>query len=299
MSGIFGLEVILGWALTVGGLSLLLKRTGIPYESNIFHQCKHFTSISDLQKEWYKLLQHNFTLISKRLSLKKGSSLEAFAKARALESSLHQVPLLKHVLLHVNNDALKIAQNLLEKASKAYQSKNLDSFQNYSVKAKNILEKAIGESYSLLVKTQRKLVTESISQSLQDMGYKVDHYHDDRGEALFAVKGSQGIGVVVEELVHIDTIGFSGISCTNEITILTELLKKKGFLIKQKHLRIHGKKEGGQLIQKAQRIAHEKHLSPAKALLEAHFDIPESYSKESNQRLWALVWGKQMNFTGR
>ena len=117
------------------------------------------------------------------------------------------------------------------------------------------LEKLAGEVQEELCRVERKVMSDTTSSVLKEMGYLVER----KGGLL---KGSRGLTCIWAEVnqfgdLSMDMSGFSGLACVEEMHRIENKLKERGVDMKRKASQSHYRPEGGVLVQKIEKVFPE------------------------------------------
>ncbi len=300
MSELFlGLAVFAGASAFAAGSAVgmalyrLFQKAGVPFESSLLSHVPAL-STSSLMTEWHRVLSKAMSLSCQSLPSREASALKPLVQAKALEAALTQMPLLHHIVQHTDASLLQQARTVLQQAEQARLDGRWEMAKSHALTAKQLLEEAVFNAHERLAQAQQIVLSEAVSQSLQELGYKVSQHQNEQGVALWGVKGGQGIAVVVSKdgSLQMDMLGFDGLSCQGERQRLLAKLAERGITVQQRTSFVHGRRSGGQLLQNALRLARQRNLSVPRALLDTA--LPKRPSQERlRERQW-LVWGQKI-----
>jgi hypothetical protein len=244
---------------------------------------------------WDQQLSQALSVTRQTLSVKQVPVLEPLARAKALNDALSKMPLLSHIIQHTQAASLHQAQTALCQSEEAWLKRDTDALHRHALTAKRLLEDAVVNAYERLASAQQTVLSNAVTASLRELGYQVSQHQDDRGVALWGVKGGTGIAVVVgkDGSLQTDMMGFDGLSCQTEHNRILAKLAEKGITIQQKSAVLHGRKSGGQLLENAHRFARQRRLSVPQALLESAFPKQQQQGQDLRRRQM-LVWGQKV-----
>jgi hypothetical protein len=292
----FGAPVFMVSGIAAAGSALaeLFRQAGVPFESSLLSHTSSLSTAS-LLNGWHQQLSQAWSTTCQSLPVKQVPALAPLAQAKALDAALGKVPLLNHIVQHAHSASLQQAQTALRQSEQAWLKRDADAARRHAVNAKQLLEDAVVDAHERLARAQRTVISNAMAVSLQEIGYQVSQHQSERGTALWGVKGGLGVAAVVGEdgSLQMDMMGFEGLSCQAERNRILAKLAEKGITIQQKAAVLHGRRTGGQLLEKAHRLARQHRLSVPQALLESTLPKRQQQSQDLRRRQM-LGWGQRI-----
>jgi hypothetical protein len=286
--------IVSGIAAAGSALAELFRQAGVPFKSSLLSHMSDFSAAS-LLDDWHQQLSQTLSFTRQTLSVKQSPFLEPLAQAKALNDALSKMPLLSHIIQHTQPTSLQQAQAALRQSEEARLKGDTDTLYRHALTAKRLLEDAVVNAYERLASAQQTVLSNAVTASLRELGYQVSQHQNERGVALWGVKGGTGVAVVVgkDGSLQMDMMGFDGLSCQAERNRILAKVAEKGITIQQKSAVLHGRKSGGQLLETAHRLARQRRLSVPQALLESAFPKRQQQGQDLRRRQ-ILVWGQKV-----
>ncbi len=222
--------------------------------------CAHTSSLTRYHSH---LEQHQMNLTQTQ-RMEALSAAETLARADATLEALRADPSISMVAQHLEYDELQPSVDSLMKARKDYLNGEHSSALQKANSSTRKITTTLHSAYNRLAEAHRTVLSESVSESLSDMGYTIDMAAEGNRLACWGHKWGNGmfghgllsetsIAVVIQEdgRLAMDMSGFQGGECEMEMHRLFEGLRKRGIQVKREEVVPHLRKEGGQLISSA------------------------------------------------
>lgn len=291
-AGAAGLAAAAAVGLPVAAMAVVLalnrriyQQAGVPIGDDLL--ARHPGDVNQLFARWRGQLSQTQQKLATTVPLASAS------RAKALDQTLAQLPVLKEVATHVQPQSLQQAQVALKEMNVALARGNNQLAEQHAKLAQTRLEEVVAASYDRLASAQQSVVREVVAETLSDMGYQVQQRDTGRRSAVWATRGAQSIAFVLEQdgSFQMDTYGFTGLSCQQERNALLERLAEKGVRLQVRQTVLHGDRYGGQLMKKALATAKQQKKPVPDALLQA--TAPRN-AQDDLRRRQQIVWGQRI-----
>lgn len=197
--------------------------------------------------------------------------LHTLAHTQALLQSIRNQSLVRVGIERLKATEWETAQNLLAATQQQLQRGKVTEAINSARQAQRLLRSGLREVQTRLSDAQHNYVASSAMQVLREMGYQVQIARSSIGSwtSIWATKGGKVIGVVIspQSQVAVDMMGWEGTSCQAELIGFREGMKKRGIQFREGKRYLHGRREGGALLQQAIKMVKISGLSFPEALL--------------------------------
>lgn len=213
------------------------------------------------------------------------------ANTQALLQSIQSQPILRLGAERLKANEWAKAQSLLATAQKQLRTADVNDALHSVRQAQSLLKLVLKEVRTNLHRAQHEFVVSSVTKSLEELGYQVKSANSVIGSgswtAIWATKGGNAIGVVVspQSQITLDMIGWEGTSCQAELYAFRQKVEEKGIHFQDGKRYLHGRREGGILLQNAAKLARSEGLSIPEALLK----ISQGHSQSEQRRRQATA----------
>lgn len=246
-------------------------------------------SLPTVIEEWHDQLGKEL----KRVLSRQCNASPVLAQALALDSALKQ-----SIFGHIITSDPKLSPHLQEIEAKltiAHFSadKDMEEANKIADSVKQTLEEVVANAQTMLQNAYLQAVSQTVRESLEELGYTVSEEEDNQAKGIWARKDYTAVAVVVNNQgeIKLDMMGFEGLACQKEKNNLLKKMEEKGLRFEQKSRIIHGRKEGGNLIEQALKLSRRTSppLPMPRALLKVSaFKTPQ----DQRQR---MVWGSVLS----
>lgn len=147
-----------------------------------------------------------------------------------------------------SNEIKEVQEELAALRQNEKNQRNSQALANMAIRAQKGFEKFASDVQQELCQLEKKVMFETVSLSLHELGYIVEA----RGDFLKAIRGQTCIWAetnIYGEL-SMDLSGFSGFSCMKELARVEAELRKKGVMLQRSASQPHARPEGGALVKK-------------------------------------------------
>ena len=218
------------------------------------------------------------------------------ANTQALLESIQNQPILRLGAERLRANEWMKAQSLLATAQKQLRKADVNDALCSVRQAQSLLKSVLKDVQTHLYRAQHEFVVSSVKKSLEELGYQVKSARSAIGSwtALWATKGGNAIGVVVspQSRITLDMLGWEGTSCQAELYAFCQKMEEKGIHFQEGKRYLHGRRDGGILLQNAAKLARSKGLSIPEALLEISQKDPQNEQRRRQATAILLSQGR-------
>jgi hypothetical protein len=184
------------------------------------------------------------------------STQQEVAKSEAMLEAFCRIPEFKTFTNATQKRAFQDLQDEVASLTHYAESNNNKSgLLRCAHRAQKRIEQLAAGAQRGLCKIEKEVMVGAVSKGLNELGYMTEI----RGDALKATLGQTCLWAEVNKWgeLSIDISGFSGLSCTREMTRVEDQFRKQGLNLKRTASTRHGRPEGGKLVSRLQPLFPE------------------------------------------